>query len=138
MAVETRSVVWVDSVANTSITRINSDGGAASIQSAVLPCINADYLQFWESALLVNSSPSPSFGEYPSVGQKAILLFSTTAPGIMVKLVLVAPSESIFLADKRTIDLSNADISALSIACIGVLCTDAGNTATAVVAGYLL
>jgi hypothetical protein len=137
VATESRSVLWVDGAAGSTITRINSDGGAASIQSAMLPCQNADFLQYWESDLTINGSPSPTVEEYQSVTQRAVLLFTTTAPGILVKLTLIAPKIGIFLSDGRTVDLSNADVSALAIACVGVLSTDSGDTATGLIAGYL-
>lgn len=137
MAIESRSVVWVDGAAGSTITRINSDGGAAGIQAAMLPCMNADYLQFWESPLLVNGSPLPTVAEYQSVTQRATLLFSTTAAGILVRLVLIAPKIGIFLADGRTVDLSNADVTALATVCVGTLSTESGDLATALVAGYL-
>lgn len=137
MATESRSVVWVDGAGGSTITRINSEGGAAAVQSAMLSCQNADYLQFWESDLLVNGSPIPTVAEYQSVTQKATLLFTTTAPGVLVKLTLIAPKIGIFLSDGRTVDLSNTDVSALAIACVGVLATESGDTATALIAGYL-
>jgi hypothetical protein len=137
VATESRSVLWVDGAAGSTITRINSDGGAASVQAAMLPCMNADYLQYWESDLTVNGAPAPTIAEYQSVLQRAVLLFTCTAPGILIKLTLPAPQIGIFLSDGRTVDLSNADVSALAIACVGVLSTESGETATGLIAGYL-
>lgn len=137
VATTTRSTVWVDAGAGATITRINSQGSAAAIVSDLLAVSNADVQQDWEGTLSVNSTPTPTAALLQSVTQRVSLVFTTTAPGVLVTLILVAPKSAIFLADGRTVDLSNTDVATLAADCIGKLCTEAGDTATALIAGYL-
>jgi len=137
MAVSTRSVVWVDAGGNVTITRINTQGGAGSIQTNILGIINADRFQYWEGTLSVNGFPTPSAAQYQPVSARATLVFTTTAPGVLVELTLIAPDIGIFLADQRTIDLTNTGVVSLITACVGVLCDTAGNTAVSCIAGFL-
>lgn len=135
--VDTASVLWVDAGAGASITRINSLGSAAVITSDLLAVSNADVQQQWAGTLLVNSAPTPTAAPQQSVTARCSLVFTTTAPGVLVTLTLLAPKASIFLSDGRTVDLSNADIVTLAADCAGKLCTVAGDTAVSLIAGYL-
>lgn len=134
---DTRSVLWVDAGAGTTITRINTLLGGAAITASLLSVSNADRSQSWEGPLTVNATPTPTAAQYQSVTQRVSLLFTTTAPGIMVTLTLVAPQLSIFLADQKTVDLTNGLIVTLAAVCVGNLCDEGGNAATALVAGFL-
>jgi len=137
MAVDSRSVVWVDAGAGSTITRINSLAGSAGIEADLLAVSNADIQQNWFGTLAVNGSPTPVAAEYQSVTQRVTLVFTTTAAGVLVTLTLVAPQIGIFLADGRTVDLANAAVVTLAAACVGNLCTIAGDAAVALIAGYL-
>jgi len=137
VAVDTRSVLWVDGAAGATITRINTLTGAAAIQGGIVTISNADYLQEWEGPLTVNGSPAPIVAQYQSVTQRAVLVFTTTAPGVLVQLSVPAPQIGIFLSDGRTVDLTNVDVSALAALCAGNLCDDAGNQVVSLIAGYL-
>lgn len=137
MAVDTRSVVWVDAGAGSTITRINSLSGSAGIEADLLTISNADVQQNWFGTLAVNGSPSPTAAQYQSVTQRVSLVFTTTAPGVLVTLTVVAPKLSIFLSDGRTVDLTNTDVVALATACVGNLCNTSGDSATALIAGFL-
>jgi len=134
---DTRSTLWVDAGAGVTITRINSDGSAAVIVSDLLALSNADVQQDWEGTLGVNATPTPTAANYQSVTQRVTFVFTTTAPGVLVEVTLPAPKESIFLADLRTVDLTNADVVTLAMDCVGKLSTVGGDLATALIAGYL-
>jgi hypothetical protein len=54
-----------------------------------------------------------------------------------VVLVLPAPSLAIFLADKETVDITNADVVALVADCIGSLMSSTGSLATALLSAAL-
>jgi len=137
MAVDSRSVVWVDAGAGSTITRINSLAGSAGIEADLLAVSNADIQQNWFGTLAVNGSPTPTAAPVQSVTARVTLVFTTTAAGVLLTLSLPAPKASIFLADQRTVDLTNAAIVTLAAACVGNLCTIAGDAATALIAGYL-
>lgn len=137
MAVESRSTLWVDAGGGATITRINTQGGAAGLLPSILAVVNSDQQQSWEGPLAVNVAPAPVAAQYQPVSAVAILVFTTTAPGVLVELKLVAPQLGIFLSDQRTVDLTNAGIVAVATACVGVLCDVNGNTAVALVAGFL-
>lgn len=137
MAVDTRSELWVDAAAGATITRINSQGSAATIVSDLLAISNADEQQSWEGTLAVNAAPAPVAAQYQSVTQRVTFVFTTTAAGVLVELTLPAPKAAIFLSDGRTVDLSNADVATLAADCVGKLCNVSGDTAVSLIAGYL-
>lgn len=137
MAVDTRSIVWVDAGGNSVITRVNSQGGAAGIMADALAVSNADWQQDWEGGLSVNGTPSPTAAEYSPANVVAQFVFTTTSPGVLVTLRVPSPQIGIFLADGRTVDLTNAAVLTLIAACVGTLCNDAGDTATACIAGFI-
>lgn len=137
MTVTSTSTVWVDAAAGATITRINSQGSAAVLQSDLLALSNSDVQQFWSGTLVVNGSPTPVAAALQSVTQRVTFVFTTTAPGVLVELTLVAPKSSIFLADGRTVDLTNTDVVTLAGDCVGKLCNVSGDTAVTLIAGYL-
>lgn len=136
MAVESRSTLWVDAGGNQTITRINSQGGASVIVATMLAVLNSDISQDWEG-VLATASPAPTNAAYMPVTARATLLFTTTAAGVLVSLTLIAPKLAIFLADGVTVNLANADVVNLATAAVGTLCNETGDTATALIAGFL-
>lgn len=136
MAIESRSTIWVDAGGNQTITRINSQGGASVITTAMLAVINSDVSQDWEGVLAV-ASPVPTNAAYMPVSVRCVMVFTTNVAAELVTLTLIAPRIGIFLADGRTVDLTNVDVVNLVTACVGTLCSDTGATATACIAGYV-
>jgi hypothetical protein len=137
MAVNSASILWVDAGAGQTITRINTQAGSSAIVGGIHAISNADWNQAWESLLQVNPAPVVLAAEYQPVIVRASFLFTTTAPGILVKLSVPSPDIAIFLSDGTTVDLSNANVVALATLCIGNLCNEAGDIVTALIAGYL-
>lgn len=131
---DARSVVWIDSGGNSTITLIRTSSGAGTIEGDVLALSNADWFNQWEGTLFVNASPSPTFADYPSVTQNATLLF-LCADGTNARLDIVAPKISIFMADGVTVDPST--ITGLIADCVGNLLSASLSPAVSYLSGFL-
>jgi hypothetical protein len=77
---------------------------------------------------------APPGGTYPTTNDSVPLLFETTA-GTQVKVTLVAPSSSIFMADGETVD--PAMIATLIADVIGNVTDPAGNAVVSYIGGVL-
>jgi len=132
-----RSVVWVDANGNKTISRISSNTGATVIQGNILNCSEADFLEYWESAVTANATPIPPGGSYRGVLTRAALLF-LCADNTQATVLIPCPSLSIFLADQETVDAANVFVAALITACIGNLESATGSLAVSYLGGYLL
>ena len=129
-----RSVIWVDAGGSAVITLIRTSTGAGGIQSAMLAQMNADYLNWWESAVTVNGAPAPTTAQYQAANQQARLVF-LCADGTYAQLKLPAPKFGIFLPDGVSVD--STAIPALIAACVGTLEAPSGSLATSFVSGTL-
>jgi hypothetical protein len=127
-----RYLVWIDANGFTRLTLINTASGSASIVSQLLALSNADYLNFTDSTLFINPTPSPTIGTYQRVADCAMLLYQDST-GEQVSIQLPSPQSSIFLSDQQTIDTSS--ITALNTAVIGTLLSASGNPVTSFVGG---
>src|SRR6185369_6032642 len=96
------SRVWIDAAGNRTITLVRSAAGAAAISAAVLNASEADWFQFWESAVTAQT-PMPIGGSYLPVSLRAALTF-ICADNTLAVLYVPAPSVTIFLADGQTVD----------------------------------
>lgn len=129
-----RSIVWIGAGTGLTITRIRTDSGAASIQSALLGHSNADFNDWWEGDAHVNSSPAPSNAQYPNLVPPTILNF-LCADGTIAVVRLPAAKIGIFLADGVTVDASA--ITDVITACVGNLRSPSGSLATSFLGGTL-
>jgi hypothetical protein len=134
--VDARSVLFADAGGAQGIQLIRSTAGAAAIQSAILAASNADWLQSWEGAVLVNGAPAPVSAQYLPL-KPAALLYYQCADGTQVGLRIPSPRIAIFMADSQTVDPVNGLIASLNAAAIGSLVNDAGSLATSFTAGRL-
>lgn len=134
MTDQVRSIVWLDAGGFVTITRVQTATGAASIQADALAVSDADFNDWWEGDLNINTSPAPTSSQYPSVRQVAVLSF-LCADGTIANLRIPAPSISIFLSDGVTVDQTT--ITTLIADCIGNLESVSGSLATSYLAGSL-
>jgi len=134
LADQSRSVLWVDAGGGATMIRQRTATGMSTIQADIIAVSHADYNEYWEGDLVVNSTPSPTSGEYQSVTQIAILSF-LCVDGTIATLRLPAPQLSIFLADNITVDATV--IATLIADCIGNLQSATGSLAAAYLSGFL-
>lgn len=134
MVDQSRSVVWIGAGTGLTITRIRTATGASSIQADIIAASNADYNDYWEGDLVINSTPSVSLGEYRAITARALLNFAC-ADGTSVQLAIPAPQIGIFLADGVTVDATT--ITTLIADCIGNLESTTGSLATSFLGGFL-
>lgn len=134
MARVNRSILWLDSGGNATITLILANPTAASIQGALLAKSNADYSEYWEGPLVINGSPTPTFAQYPAVTQQAVLSF-LCADGTIAKVALIAPQLGIFLSDGQTVDATQIPV--IIAACISTLISNSGSPAVSFIGGIL-
>lgn len=131
---DARSIVWVDSGGNNTITLIRTSTGAGVIEGDILAVSNATWFNQWEGTLFINGSPVPTFAEYPSVTQQATLLFQC-ADGTSARVDIPAPQIGIFMADGVTVDPST--IGTLIADCIGNLLSSSASPAVSFTVGFL-
>lgn len=129
-----RSIVWVDSGGNNTITLVRTSTGAGTIEGDMLALSNADWFNQWEGTLFVNGSPGPTFAQYPSVRQAATLNF-LCADGTSAELTIPSPQIGIFLADGVTVDPTT--ITTLIADCIGNLLSASLSPAVSFQVGFL-
>ena len=134
MADQSRSIVWIGPGTGLTITRVRTATGAGTIQTDMLAVSNADYNDYWEGDLVINSSPAPTNAEYRAITARALLNF-LCADGTSVQLAIPAPQIGIFLADGVTVDAST--ITTLIADCIGNLESTTGSLATSFLGGFL-
>lgn len=127
-----RSVLWTDVSGLQTITLVRTNAGATALQAAMLAVSNADYLQWWESAITANGAPAPVAATYQSVTDRAVLTF-VCADNTQAVLQVIAPQSAIFMADQQTVN--PVAIAALIAAAIGSLVSTTGSLATTYVAG---
>ena len=132
MALDRRTVVYVDVSGKTTAAYLTGVGSLASIQTEILNVSLAAYQSYWEGPLIKNTHIVPTSGTYQSVRDSAILTFITGA-GTLVTLRIPAPDSAIFLADQETVNASA--IASLIAACIGNLSDISTNPVTAYVSG---
>jgi len=129
-----RSIVWVDSGGNNTITLLRTSTGAGTIEGDILALSDADWFNQWEGTLFVNGSPAPTFAQYPSVTQQATLQFMC-ADGTVARVDIPAPQIGIFLSDGVTVDPSM--ITTLITDCIGNLLSSSLSPAVSYLVGFL-
>lgn len=129
------SRVWVDAHGARTITLVRSTAGAAAISAAVAAASEADWMQWWESNVTVQT-PAPVGGAYLPVSLRAALTF-LCADNTLAQLYIPAPNQTIFLADGQTVDPANLAVVAIIAAALGSLVSSTGSPATAFVAGIL-
>jgi len=129
-----RSVLWIDAGGLSTITLLLANPTAASIQGAIKDKSNADYLEYWEGPLTINSSPAPTSAAYVSVTQSAVLSF-LCADNTIAKIAIPAPQLGIFLSDGQTVDASQVTV--LVASCIATLVSNSGSPAVSFLGGVL-
>jgi hypothetical protein len=134
---DARSIVVADANGQNTILLVRTLTGAASIQTGLLACTQADWLRWWESGITTNGGFAPSGGVNRSVNQRAALVF-VCADTTQVALIIPAPSAAIFMADGETVDPSVTAVATLIGSCLGNLVNNAGSPATTYVSGALL
>lgn len=134
MAIESRSTIWTDHAGRQTILRTVTNGGAGGIQSALLAQSNGDFLEFWESVLTINATPTTVNAAYPGITQQAVLTF-LCSDGSIARVRLPAPKLGIFLPDGQSVD--STMIGAIIAACVGVLASPSNATATSFLGGFL-
>lgn len=100
----------------------------------MLAVSNADFNDYWEGNLVINTTPTVVNATYQAVTAKALLNFMC-ADGTSAQIAIPAPKLSIFLADGVTVDATT--IPTLIADCIGNLQSPTGSLATAFLGGFL-
>lgn len=131
MATARTSIIWQDAAGFTTQTLIRSTGSITTLFNALLAKSNADYSDVWAGTETIHV-PSPVAAVYESVGDYALLEYSTAA-GLVVTLKLPAPKSSIFLADGQTVDAGQ--ITAITNAAILTVSDASGNLVTSFLGG---
>lgn len=132
---QAESRVWIDAAGNRTITLTRTTTGAATIAAGVLLASEADWIQQWESVVAVNA-PVPLGGTYLPTSLRAALTF-LCADNTLAVLYVPAPSVTIFMADRQTVDPLNITVAGIIAACVGTLVSSTGSPATAFVSGVL-
>lgn len=134
-----RYQVWTDVNGHTRLTLVTTidptllvPDPSGPVVAALAAQSNADFLNDVEGTLNQNASPSPASATYQRVVDCAALTF-TDAGGNLVRIQLVAPKSSIFLADQETVDITA--IGGILAAVVGTVLTPAGGVVTAFVGG---
>lgn len=127
-----RYMVWIDSSGLARLTLVNTIAGGAGIETNILANSNADILSSVDNQLIVNATPVPVNAQFPNISDSALLSFAA-ASGELMTLQLVAPKQSIFLADLETVDPTQ--ITGLISSVIGTATTASGSLITAYVSG---
>jgi len=133
LADQEQTTVWVDVNGRTRATYVCTGLGSADIQADLKALSCADIQRSWEGDVVENASPTPTTGAYQNVADYAVLVF-TTAGGDLVYLTLLAPLDTIFMADQETVDPTA--IAVLIADCIGNLQTTSGDDVTGYVGGF--
>lgn len=126
-AANVASVLWQDSQGHRSVFRVNAGAAIAPLLAAMAAASNGDWTLYWESAPTSNGAPVYLAAAYPTVADRASLLFQC-ADGTEVALLLPAPRLSDFLADGQTIDPASVLIAALIAAAIALPFTNAAGS----------
>ena len=134
MAIQRRSIIWVDASGNTRQTLPTADPDNSAIMAALLNHSNADVINYIESPI-TRFTPSPAAATYQSVNDYARLLFSAST-GEEATVIIPAPKANIFLADSVTVDSSV--ITDVISACTGHLVVASGATVSTYLAGIRL
>lgn len=132
---QAESRVWIDAAGARTITLVRSVAGAAGISAAVIAASEADWSQWWESAVTAQV-PAPVGGPYLPVSLRAALTF-VCADNTLAVLYVPAPNRTIFLADGQTVDPLNLTVAAIITAAVGNLVSSTGSPATGFVSGVL-
>lgn len=125
-------MVWADSNGRTRLTYVNTTSGGASIQSALEAKSNAG-VQNSVDATATITSPTTTVAPFQTVSDVAVLVF-VDGSGYETEVILPAPLSSIFLADGRTVDITQ--IGAIIAAVVGTAETSAGGVVTSFLGGY--
>jgi hypothetical protein len=130
LAVQRRSIIWVDAQGRTRLSVPTADPDSTAIMAALQNHSQASVIEWWEGPDIVLGG-TPLGGTYPSVFDSAELTFQ--GPSGNVNLILPAPSLAIFKPDGVTVDPSAiADIISAST---GHLATMSGALVTSFIAG---
>lgn len=125
-------MIWADVAGVTQLTLLRSVNSAAPVANALAAKSNA-FRQFsWESAETVGAGP-PVAAKYESVGDTADLLYAC-ADNTRLRVRLVAPVSSIFLADGETVD--PVQIAAITTAVTANLVGASGSLAASFLGGH--
>jgi hypothetical protein len=132
-----RSTVWVDAFGYRTITKLVTDGGAATVEPSLEALSNAATTQFWESPITFTTN-TPVAAQYQSTSDKCVMIF-LCADLTNYAVIVPAPKLSIFLADGETVDQANADVIAFVSAALACpIANPAGSVVTFLIAGYRL
>jgi hypothetical protein len=124
--------VWTDAGGRTATMLLTTSGSGATTAAAIAAKSNAAIIQAWGGTLYVAPSPAPTAGTYRDVADVATLFFRTAA-GDVVKVAILAPLASIFLADGETVD--STQIAAIISAVLTNVVTSGGAAVTQYVGG---
>lgn len=125
--------IWDDANGVSRQTVLNSTAGALAAITAVTAVSNARVLYYVESALSTPIGVAVT-NPYQSVKSSATLYFQTGV-GTIVRVTVVAPQLSLFLADQQTVDPVAA--APLIAAVVGSVTDVAGNVVTSYLGGLL-
>lgn len=127
--------VWIDVTGRTRLTVIKATTNPCTILNAAVALSNGSILYNWDGPIdgAIGSGVS---AQYQAVQQWVEMMFQTGA-GTMLRLTVPAPSLSILMPDKKTVDPSNAAVITLVTAALGNLSNGGGSTAATFVGGVL-
>jgi hypothetical protein len=97
------TLVWLDAQGQTCSTRLCGFIGIVGTFPTFDASSNATISQYWGGAITLNTSPSPGFGTYSSVGDYA-QIFAADQFGNRTSISIPAPISDMFLSDQETVD----------------------------------
>lgn len=131
MAIQRRSLGWIDAGGRTRQTIPAADPDNSAIMTALMNHSNA-VVQTWFEGPVNNTLLTPVSAPFPDVIDTARLIFQGPS-GEQAALILPAPKANIFLVDGVTVDPST--IVDIITASVGHLVVASGSPVTAYVAG---
>jgi hypothetical protein len=131
MALQTRSVIWLDAGSRTTQTILHANPNSSAIMAALEAHSNAGVVEWWEGpAVFPAGSNTPAV--FADVSDVARLTF-VTSTGNTVTVAVPAPQIAMFKPDTVTVDPSA--IADIISACVGSLSTPGGVAVSSYVVG---
>lgn len=134
MATLRRHTIWADHNGVKTLCVLSGNATLAGVVDALLAASVGGIAYNIESELLDPTAEGGS-GPYSTVQDKVYLVF-TDSMGSTVTVTLPCPNAAIFMADNKTVDPTNALVSAIILACIGTVLSAAGNPVNLYLTGY--
>ena len=111
-AIVRREVRWFDAAGRGFRTLLSSRAGAPNTMAGLADITAAVVREWWEGTSVRDPSPPASSASYPAISDEAVLFFNDVS-GSICTITVPAPKRSMFLADGKTVDSSNADVANL-------------------------